>query len=56
MHLDNVAMRGCAGLVFTSISSEQLRSFYRDGNVRLIILQYGGNSVPYTTTSKAVSN
>ena len=56
VHLDNVAMRGCAGLVFTSISSEQLRSFYRDGNVRLIILQYGGNSVPYTTTSKAVSN
>ena len=56
VHLDNVAMRGCAGLVFTSISSEQLRSFYRDGNVRLIILQYGGNSVPYTTNSKAVSN
>ena len=49
-------MRGCAGLVFTSISSEQLRRFYRDENVRLIILQYGGNSVPYTTSTKAVSN
>lgn len=56
VHLDNVAMRGCAGLVFTSISSEQLRRFYRDENVRLIILQYGGNSVPYTTSTKAVSN
>ena len=54
--MDNVAMRGCSGLVFTQMSSAQLRRFYKDENVRLIMLQYGGNSVPYTKTSKAISS
>lgn len=56
VHLDNVAMRGCSGLIFRSMSRKQLRKFYRDENVRLILLQYGGNSVPYTTSSKAISS
>ena len=40
-------MRGCIGLVFTKIDREQLTTFYREQNVRLIILQYGGNAIPF---------
>ena len=53
--LDNIPMRGCAGTIFSSISSSQLGSFFSEQNVRLIILQYGGNVVPYTKTEKAIS-
>ncbi len=56
VRMDNVAMRGCSGLVFTSMSSSQLRSFYETENVRLILLQYGGNTVPYLSKDKAISN
>lgn len=54
--MDNVPMRGCSGLVFTSMNSAQLRRFYKDENVKLIMLQYGGNVMPYTKTSQAISN
>lgn len=50
--VDNVAMRGCSGTVFTKINADQLKDFYQGNNVRLIILQYGGNSVPYMRTGK----
>ena len=45
--VDNIPMRGCLGLVFTKISSAQLRRFYREQNVKLIILQFGGNAIPF---------
>ncbi len=54
--MDNVAMRSCSGLVFTLMDPGQLRSFYESGNVRLILLQYGGNTVPYLSKDKAISN
>lgn len=44
--VDNIPMRGCLGLVFTKIDSMQLTTFYRDQNVRLIIMQFGGNAIP----------
>lgn len=45
--VDNIPMRGCLGTtVFTKIDSTQLATFYREENVRLIILQYGGNAIP----------
>ena len=52
--VDNVPMRGCSGTMFTSISSRQLSDYYRKENVRLILLEYGGNSVPYLTTEKGI--
>lgn len=55
VRMDNVAMRGCSGLVFTAMDASQLRSFYNSENVRLILLQYGGNTVPYLSTGKAIS-
>lgn len=52
--MDNVAMRGCSGTVFTNIDRTSLSSFYKDENVGMIILQYGGNSVPYIKSDKAI--
>ncbi len=56
VRMDNVPMRGSSGSVFTSMDSAQLRSFYREENVRLILLQYGGNSVPYLNTDASVTD
>lgn len=44
--VDNIPMRGCLGTVFTKIDSLQLADFYHEQNVRLIILQFGGNAIP----------
>ncbi|MBQ3672889.1 MAG: hypothetical protein II928_00260 [Paludibacteraceae bacterium] len=44
--VDNIPMRGCMGNVFTRISASQLQRFYADENVRLIIMQFGGNAIP----------
>lgn len=44
--VDNIPMRGCLGLVFNKIDSAQLASFYNEQNVRLIIMQFGGNAIP----------
>ena len=53
--VDNIAMRGCSGTVFTRISSAQLKEYVDHDNVRLIILQFGGNSMPYRKTGKSIS-
>ena len=45
--VDNIPMRGCLGTtVFTKIDSTQLATFFREENVQLIILQFGGNAIP----------
>lgn len=53
--VDNVAMRGCSGTIFTRIDAGQLKDFYDNENVSLIILQYGGNAVPYMRVGKALT-
>ena len=53
---DNIPMRGCSGTIFTSVSSSTLAPFYSHENVRLIILQYGGNSVPYLKTEENIKH
>lgn len=47
--VDNIPLRGSIGTVFTKIDSTQLTTFYREQNVRLIILQFGGNAIPSNT-------
>lgn len=56
VNLDNIAMRGCSGTVFTSLDSTQLKQYFSETNTRLIILQYGGNSVPYAKTESAIQD
>ena len=54
--VDNIPMRGCSGTIFTAMNPDLMRSYYEQENVRLIFLQYGGNSVPVIHNTKHVSN
>lgn len=54
VQVDNIPMRGGSGNVFTQISRQQLTSFFRETNTRLIILQFGGNVMPWASTEERV--
>lgn len=54
--VDNIAMRGCAGTIFTGIPSKRLQQYFYDTHTRLIILQYGGNVVPYTNSERGIKD
>jgi lysophospholipase L1-like esterase len=54
--MDNVPMRGSSGNIFTRITRNTIVPFFENENVRLIILQYGGNSVPAMRTEKALND
>jgi len=45
--LDNIPLRGSSGLVFSKTDTAFLSSMYDMMDVGLIILQFGGNVVPY---------
>lgn len=49
--LDNIPMRGSAGLEFSRVDTSLLKSMYKDLNIGLVILQFGGNVVPYMSSS-----
>ena len=53
--MDNIPMRGCSGTIFTRISKQQLQEYAKNDNVRLIILQFGGNAMPYRKSEKSIS-
>lgn len=53
--VDNIPMRGCSGQQFTLVPFERLSAAYDQMDVGLIIMQFGGNSVPYIKTSKQIS-
>jgi len=44
--VDNIPLRGSSGLVFSKTDTVFLHEMYRELNVRMIILQFGGNIVP----------
>lgn len=52
--VDNIPMRGCSGQQFCQINKEQLTAAYSQMDVGLIILQFGGNSVPYLRNEKSL--
>lgn len=54
VNVDNIALRGCSGTIFTGIASKQLSTFFSVTNTRLIILQFGGNSMPYLKSEQGV--
>ena len=53
--VDNIPMRGCSGQQFTLVPEDKLAAAYDRMDVGLVILQFGGNSVPYLKTSKQIS-
>ena len=50
--MDNIPMRGSSGRDLMTISRASLRPFFGRENVALVILQYGGNSLPYLNRDK----
>jgi len=54
--VDNLAMRGSSGTVFTKMNSSQLQQMYDALNVELFILQFGGNVMPYIKTAQDCTN
>lgn len=53
--VDNIPMRGCSGQQFTLVKQEFLTQAYDQLDVGMIILQFGGNSVPYLKSEKSIS-
>jgi lysophospholipase L1-like esterase len=49
--VDNIALRGSSGLIFNKIERDLLHSMYSELNVKLLILQFGGNVVSYMNKS-----
>jgi len=54
--LDNVALRGCSGTIFTRINEAVLRQSFDLLDTRLIILQFGGNRMPGIAGSKNIAS
>jgi lysophospholipase L1-like esterase len=44
--VDNMPMRGCSGTIFTRVDSTVLKQSYDLMNVKLIIMEFGGNMMP----------
>jgi lysophospholipase L1-like esterase len=45
--VDNIALRGSSGLFFTKSDYQVMKDMFNMLNVKLIILEFGGNVVPY---------
>ncbi len=54
--MDNIALRGSSGTIFTKNNFEHSTKMYHDLNPALFILQFGGNVMPYIKDRKAVEN
>lgn len=53
VNVDNVPMRGCSGTVFTQIAQSSLETYFSRFNVALIVMQFGGNAMPYLKPGKS---
>jgi lysophospholipase L1-like esterase len=54
--VDNIALRGSSGTIFTKNDFVHSTKMYRDLNPGLFILQFGGNVMPYIKDQKAIDN
>jgi lysophospholipase L1-like esterase len=54
--LSNIPYRGSSGTFYTSMDSLLLASMYKELNTRLILLEFGGNVVPYAETEKSIAD
>ncbi len=54
--IDNIPLRGASGTFFSNIPKSHFTSHFTDGEVRLVILQFGGNVVPYIDSKKSAIN
>ena len=54
--LDNIAMRGGSGTIFSTLNSESFRAMAGRLNPEIVIFQYGGNTIPYVKDSLGITN
>ena len=54
VQMSNIAMRGSSGTIFGLVDSNSMSFMHRELNTKLIIMQFGGNSVPYFKDSSSV--
>ncbi len=54
VQVSNIGMRGSSGTIFGRIKHSGLRTMYSELNTKLVIMQFGGNSVPSFKDSAAV--
>jgi lysophospholipase L1-like esterase len=54
--MDNIPWRGSSGLTFISNNKSTMSQTYRMLDVKMVIMQFGGNSMPYMKTEKDVNN
>jgi lysophospholipase L1-like esterase len=54
--VDNIAMRGGSGTVFSKMDKQLLSAMLKDLNTGLIIMQFGGNVLPYIKDEKACAD
>lgn len=52
--VDNIALRGSSGTIFTKADYEHSLKMYNDLHPSLFILQFGGNVVPYIKNEAAI--
>lgn len=56
VQVDNVAMRGCSGTIFTQIAGQSLATYFNHFDVPLVIMQFGGNAMPYLKPGKSAKS
>lgn len=54
--VDNVALRGCSGNIFTRLNPDVMRQSFQLMDTRLIVMQFGGNRMPGITGSKNIAS
>lgn len=55
VNVDNIPLRGCSGTIFTRIKDTLLQRCYELSDVGIILLQFGGNSVPALYNEASIS-
>jgi len=48
--MDNIPLRGCSGTIFTKQDATLLSNMYANLSPNLIIMEFGGNTIPYINT------
>lgn len=56
VQVSNIAMRGSSGTIFRRLKRNTLIPMYRTLNTKMVIMQYGGNSIPFFKDSSGVEN
>lgn len=56
VYIDNIALRGSSGTFFHQINAQQMKDFFNYLNVKLIILQFGGNVLPSVKDATMAAN